>query len=60
MNTIRNRRTGRYSYEGQWDRLCVCGRTLRVHDAEPPHAFGDLMLDPRDLPDCEGFKPAKK
>lgn len=57
----REKKTGRYSYQNKWERLCVCGRTLGVHDAEPPHAFGDLGLDPREgLPDCDRFRPAKK
>ncbi len=56
----RARKTGQYSYEGNWDRLCVCGRTLGVHDSEAPHAFGDYSLDGREgLPDCDKFKPAK-
>lgn len=55
----RARRTGRYQLSGDMSRLCVCGRTLGVHDGEHPHAFGDLALDDRDLPDCDRFRPAK-
>jgi len=62
MGTPKHRtRTGRYTFENQWERLCVCGRTLGVHDGEAPHAFGDLVLDPRPgLPDCARFRPARK
>ncbi len=56
----RNRRDGRYTYEGDFERLCVCGRTLGVHDAEAPHGFGDWSLDDRDLPSCDRFSPAPK
>lgn len=60
MKTTTNRaRNGKYAYQGNWDRLCKCGRTLGVHDAEAPHPFGDYSLDERDLPECEGFKPAR-
>lgn len=55
----RNRQSGQYSYEGNFDRLCKCGRTLGVHDAEAPHPFGDMMMDPREgLPECSRFRPA--
>lgn len=57
---VRARTTGRFTYSSKFERLCTCGRTLGVHDAEAPHAFGDYALDGRDLPDCEGFKPTKK
>lgn len=57
--TNRARRTGRYTFEGNWDRLCTCGRTLGVHDAEAPHPFGDYSLDSQALPECNAFKPAR-
>ncbi len=58
----RNRATGRYSFEGQWERLCVCGRTLGVHDAEPPHAFADFSREElaNGGPECDRFRPRKK
>jgi hypothetical protein len=55
----RDRKTGRYSFEGDWDRVCVCGRRLGDHDAEAPHGFGDLSMDSRELPDCSRFRPSR-
>ncbi len=55
----RGRRDGQFTFEGNFDRLCKCGRTLGVHSAEKPHAFEDAVLDDRDLPDCDKFRPAK-
>lgn len=37
QSQARDRSTGQYSFEGQWDRLCVCGHELGVHAAEAPH-----------------------
>lgn len=60
-NTEMRAKSGTYTYSSKWDRLCTCGRTLGVHDAEAPHAFGDLALDDREgLPECDAFKLAKK
>lgn len=28
---------GKYSFEGNWERVCTCGHTLGIHAAEPPH-----------------------
>lgn len=56
-NTNRNAH-GQFTF-GKFDRVCKCGRRLGAHDAERPFAFGDLSLDPRPLPPCEGFKPQK-
>ena len=55
----REKASGRYGYEGQWDRLCRCGHTLGVHLAEAPHpcAVADLKDESCD---CERFKPAKE
>jgi hypothetical protein len=58
---VRERASGRYSYSSKFERLCKCGRTLGVHDAEAPHAFGDSSLDDTPgLPDCDRFRLAKK
>ncbi len=56
-NPGRSRKTGRYSFEGQWDRLCKCGHPLRHHLAEDPHGCiaGDFGADDCD---CERFRPA--
>lgn len=65
MKTVKTTRarakdTGRYTFDSDLDRLCVCGRALGVHTAEAPHLFDDMTLDPREgLPKCKAFKPAK-
>jgi hypothetical protein len=33
----RDRETGRYGFDGKWDRLCTCGHTLGDHLAQAPH-----------------------
>lgn len=48
----RDHRTGRYGFEGKWDRLCVCGVRLGEHDAEPPHAGQEN--------DCPKFRPKRR
>ena len=54
--TVRARTTGRYSYSDM-DAKCVrCGSTLGKHEAEAPHANGDLLTGP----ECAGFVPEKK
>lgn len=59
----RNRHTGQYSYEGQWDRLCRCGHTLGVHAGEAPHPCfnGDSGMEGAtgEPCDCPRFRPAK-
>jgi hypothetical protein len=56
----RERKTGRYGFEGQRDRLCVCGHTLGQHTAEAPHSciVGDFEEKGCET-DCERFRPAK-
>lgn len=52
----RERNTGRYTYEGKWERVCArCGNTLGNHDAEAPHPNDDALRGP----DCTGFKPQR-
>lgn len=29
--------SGKFSFEGGWHRLCICGHMLGVHAGEPPH-----------------------
>lgn len=33
----RNHKTGQFSYEGNYERMCICGHTLGIHAAEAPH-----------------------
>lgn len=58
--TTRNKSNGQFSFTSKFDRLCKCGRTLGVHDAEAPHAFGDETLDSiPGLPECDRFRLQK-
>lgn len=56
----RNRSTGRYSYTGNFDRLCKCGHRLGIHAGEPPHdcfnedKAGGGTGEPCD---CKEFRP---
>lgn len=61
--STRERGTGRYSYDGRWDRLCVCGHPLGEHAAErvsgqQPCFHGDA--EPSEPCDCERFTPRKQ
>lgn len=62
-------RTGRYSYEGNHDRLCTCGDAFGLHTAAPPHECmaGDAhAIDPARYPTpladctCTQFVPTKR
>jgi len=58
----RDRRSGRYTYEGQYQRLCVCGHVLGQHLAEAPH--GCIQEDERGVIGgaacpCERFRPSR-
>jgi hypothetical protein len=64
----RERGTGRYAFDGEFDRLCECGHTLGVHTAERGRDFesGRMMQEciNHDVGDgtlcnCVCFKPAK-
>lgn len=67
--------TGRYTFEGEWDRLCVCGHTLGVHSAvrlripETGEMLQDCLTgtgadEDRSLDgkfcDCTIFRPSRK
>lgn len=67
--------TGRYTYEGQWERMCVCGHTLGVHsavrlrDEETGKMLQDCLTgtgveeDPAlfgKFCDCTLFRPSRK
>lgn len=52
----RDRSNGRYSYDGNMDRVCArCGQTLGIHTAEAPHDIDDGFIGRY----CKGFRPAK-
>jgi hypothetical protein len=56
--------TGRYTFEGGLDRLCVCGHTFGNHCADAPHdclTYSFSKDDPRYAEcDCLKFRPSKK
>ncbi|HYE90076.1 MAG TPA: hypothetical protein VEA38_03605 [Terriglobales bacterium] len=57
----RDAQTGRYGFEGQWDRLCVCGHRLGVHTADAPHECMVRDFDKTAAPcDCMKFRPSRK
>lgn len=57
----RNKKTGQYSFEGNWDRLCVCGHRLGAHAGEPPHdCFSGQMDDGGEYCDCPKFRPSRR
>lgn len=60
MSQPRERETGRYGFDGDFERLCVCGHPLGLHTAEAPHeclAIDAHSIDTerfqRPLPDCD-------
>lgn len=69
----RERGTGRYTYDGDDDRLCVCGHALAYHAAARVKIDGQMFQDcmvgmgvtndptPDELcpSNCQLFKPAK-
>lgn len=55
----RNRRDGRYTFDGNLDRLCVCGQTLGLHGAEAPHPGNAIIDGVLTETDCPRFRPAK-
>jgi hypothetical protein len=61
---IQNRtRSGRYDYDGDMDRLCVCGHTLGQHAAASPHdCFVNEALghEGEENCTCPKFRPARK
>lgn len=50
-------REGKYTFEGKWDRLCVCGHRFGAHAAQAPH---DCFISDYDGAECKcpKFKPA--
>lgn len=59
MSKERDRDTGRFAHEENWDRLCVCGHTLGNHTAASTGKYRPC-IEPTCECECEKFKPAKK
>lgn len=55
----RDQYTGQYTYDGNWERLCVCGHTLGQHTAESPKACGNYGTGLIDC-DCRKFRLSRK
>jgi hypothetical protein len=56
----RERSTGRYGFDGGFDRLCACGQPLGMHLAEAPHPgmveVNGVITDNG----CSKFRPSRK
>lgn len=61
-NKSRDVRTGQYGFEGDFERLCVCGHPLGIHgeagvvcmnEDKPGGGTGEPC-------DCEKFRPSKR
>lgn len=64
-NEYRDGATGRYSYFGGFDRLCVCGHTLGIHCAGGFDCFAGSNCNIPDDPgglrcDCQKFRLSRK
>lgn len=58
---IARARNGRYTFDGNWDRLCVCGHTLGVHAGEAPHdCFGPDGRGSGCATECPRFRPSRR
>lgn len=69
----RDKRDGRYTFDGKWDRLCVCGHELGVHYGAAPHECDNLnrvhsmgekhpqafRVQAKSC-DCQKFRPSRK
>lgn len=63
--SVRDERNGRFMYDLDNDRVCVCGHLLSVHDAHGQTCFAgtNCLNDP--IPDgpqceCERFRPSRR
>jgi hypothetical protein len=64
---IRREADGRYGFDGNWDRLCVCGHSLGVHAAQNDTGKRPCFNEDSGIVggtgepcDCEHFRPSKK
>lgn len=55
---------GRYTFDGNLDRLCVCGHTLGEHSGGAPHdclVYSYPENDPKHADcDCLKFRPSRR
>jgi hypothetical protein len=68
-NEYRDEMSGRYSYFGNFDRLCVCGHTLGIHCAGGFDCFAhpagrgpkDFQVEGLEQPcKCQKFRPSRR
>ncbi len=59
-NQDREKATGRYGFEGDFDRLCVCGHRLGVHLAKAPHECVREEAGKSDGCGCVRFRVQRK
>ncbi len=57
MKGYRDPATGQYTYDGKWDRLCVCGHRLGDHVAG---GFECGLFDHTKGCECARFRPTGK
>lgn len=51
--------TGKYTFDGDMDRLCVCGHRLGIHTAARVHINGKTHQPCDRGCKCECFRPVK-
>lgn len=56
----RDGRNGRYTFDGDMERLCVCGHTLGHHFGGAPHECAVSTMKPYTPCDCPKFRPSRK
>lgn len=57
QHTTRERSTGRYGFDGNWERLCTCGHRLGFHTGVAPHSCIASDFIKCDC-ECTRFRPA--
>lgn len=56
----REANTGKYTFDGDMDRLCVCGHRLGIHTLDRKRINGKPRQPCDNGCKCECFKPARK
>jgi len=56
----RDQRNGRYTFDGDLTRMCVCGHTLAQHFHGAPHDCAAHTMAPYPKCDCPKFRQSRK
>lgn len=56
----RDDRNGRYAFDGDMSRMCVCGHTLGEHFAGAPHECAVHSWKPYTPCDCPKFRLSRR